>query len=493
MNIRDYAIPAALSAAVCLLLAVDALRGGAKVDGASTKDGASSALAGDTPESIAKAWAFYKTRPYYERPREYSPTPKGLGDTRAATCGACHQQIYQEWAVSTHRRAWLDDAQFQEELAKSRGEHDPKSGDVGWLCVNCHTPNIQQLPKLVVGLEGGAINKPIYVDNPTFDKTMQLDAISCATCHVKDGVVYGPYGDTNAPHPTKRGEFLMTEQVCTSCHQAEARYPVQNLGCFFTTGEEWAASPYAERGETCQSCHMPHVDRKIAEGFDVPVRRTRRHWFGGSLIPKKPEYAKELEPLQEVYGSGVTFDVAIAPEYKKTRQPPEGVEGLMLDGEVFECDPGKSDCVTVRVDVTNSRAGHMMPSGDPERHIEVLVIAKDKGGEVVARGYDLIGSRYKWWPEIELLEDTRIAPMKARSLHLSIPRASGAVSLEVTAEKQRMYEGAFEHHHLEGEYVRGRRFHSSKWTLNTATATPSLTLVEERDDLGTRTERTGDE
>ncbi|MEC9440960.1 MAG: multiheme c-type cytochrome [Myxococcota bacterium] len=489
MNVRDYAIPAGLSAAVLLLLMVDALRGGD--ESASSREGnTATASASSTPEVVARAWDFYKTRPYYERPREYSPTPEGLGDLRASTCGACHQQIYQEWAVSTHRHAWLDDAQFQEELAKSRGKHDPKSGDVGWLCVNCHTPNIQQLPELVVGLEGNDINKPIYEKNPTFDKEMQLDAITCATCHVKDGVVYGPYGDTNAPHATARGEFLLTEQVCTSCHQAEARYPVQNLGCFFSTGEEWRGSPYAERGETCQSCHMPHVDRKVAEAFDGPIRRTRRHWFGGSLIPKKPEYSSELEPLEEVFGSGVTLDLALAKTPEKTRQPPKGLENTP---KVFECDIDTSACVTLRVDVTNSRAGHMMPSGDPERHIEVEVVARDKNGEVVARGYDLIGSRYKWWPEIELLEDTRIAPMKTRSLHLSVPATSGELTIEITADKQRMYSSAFEHHHLEGKYVRGRRFYNSTWKLDGLSSSsqqaPTLSLVKEVDDLGERTER----
>ena len=484
MNVRDYAIPAGLTAAVLLLVAVDILRGGG-ADSSAPQSSQTIQANASSPEVIAKAWDFYKTRPYYERPREYSPIPEGLGDLRASTCGACHQQIYQEWAVSTHRRAWLDDAQFQEELAKSRGKHDPKSGDVGWLCVNCHTPNIQQLPKLVVGLEDNNINKPIYEDNPTFDKEMQLDAITCATCHVKDGVVYGPYGDTNAPHATARGEFLLTEQVCTSCHQAEARYPVQNLGCFFSTGEEWRASPYAERGETCQSCHMPHVDRKVAEAFDGPIRRTRRHWFGGSLIPKKPEFASELEPLKKVYGSGVTFDVALAEKPMKTRQPPE-IENAP---KVFECDIDTAECVTLRVDVTNSRAGHMMPSGDPERHIEVEVIARNNDGEVIAKGYDLIGSRYKWWPKIELLEDTRIPPMKTRSLHLSVPESAGELTIEVTADKQRMYEGAFEHHHLEGKYVRGRRFYHSTWTLEPGKP-PTLLLIEESDDLGERTERT---
>jgi len=82
---------------------------------------------------VDRAMSFYETRAYYERPVVATAVPKGLLDLRAETCGACHEEIYQEWSVSTHRRAWLDDAQFQKELEKSRGEDDPTRGDVSWL------------------------------------------------------------------------------------------------------------------------------------------------------------------------------------------------------------------------------------------------------------------------------------------------------------------------------------------------------------------------
>lgn len=428
-------------------------------------------------EVIARATAFYESRESFERPKPYSEVPDGLANMRAETCGACHQEIYKEWALSTHRRAWLDDAQFQDELKKSRGAHDPNAGDVGWMCVNCHTPAMQQLPQLVVGLEDGQINKPIYVDNPTFDAEMQEDAITCAACHVRDGVVYGPYGDSNAPHPVKRGEFLMDEQVCTSCHQAEQHYKDQNLACFFSTGREWQGSKYPDDGQTCQSCHMPEVTRKVAENFDVPARKTRRHWFGGSLIPKKPEFAAELEPLRKVYGSGVTFSATLSPEAKRPAQrEPANIDEASWP-ELFECE-GEA-CEQVLVKITNDRAGHYMPSGDPERHIEVVVEARSATGDVLARGYDVIGSRYEWWPETRLVRDTRVPPHGHRELWLSVPRE--AKTLHITADKWRMYKGAFEHHHLEGRYVRGRRFHESTWELDVGAK--KLSLGELVDDM----------
>jgi hypothetical protein len=231
--------------------------------------------------TLADARAFYAAQETYLRPIPHSELPEGLPDLRAETCGGCHQAIYEEWQVSTHARAWLDDAQFQEELAKAT---KTPGQDYSWTCVNCHTPLEDQLPRLVAELEGGQIDRPRYVENPHFDPELQLEAITCATCHVRDGVVLGPYGDTPAPHPVRKAPDLLASQVCTQCHQAQAHFPELSLACVFDTGQELARGPYAAEGATCQTCHMPEVHRPLTPGG--PERATRRHWFGGSLIPK---------------------------------------------------------------------------------------------------------------------------------------------------------------------------------------------------------------
>ncbi len=443
---------------------------GALLSGGAEEDEAPASLEVVTSDdALERAAAFYASRDPFERPHPYSPVPKGLPDMTAETCGACHQEIYKEWAVSTHRRAWLDDAQFQKELSKSRGEHaeaGEDADDVGWLCVNCHTPLVNQLPKLVVGLEGGDIGKPIYVDNPEFDQNLQQNAITCATCHVRAGVVHGPYGDGSAaPHPVAKGEWLLTEENCVRCHQAERIYESKTLGCFFSTGREWEESEHAKDGKICQDCHMPVVERKIAEAFDVPVRRTRRHWFGGSLIPKKPGYEREIAPLREVYGSGVTIELVAlsgAPD-------PEG-----------PCAESPGACLRVAARVENSRAGHHFPAGDPERHADVVVKAT-RGGEAAGEASYQFGTKYKWWPDIERLTDTRLASGERRDVILEVP-GGGPIEVVVEADKWRMYEGAFDYHELEGDYVRGRRFHRSIWEVGEG----GVELVEVTDDFGTR-------
>ncbi|MGB5694986.1 MAG: multiheme c-type cytochrome [Polyangiales bacterium] len=404
---------------------------------------------------VERGLAFYGTRVYYEQPVVATEVPEGLKDLTAETCGVCHQAIYEEWSVSTHRRAWLDDAQFQKELAKSRGVGDPSRGDVSWLCVNCHTPVVAQLENLVVRLGNGRISEPEYAGNPTFDRALQLDAVTCATCHVRNGIIYGPFGDTNAPHPTAKDDALRGVGVCIRCHEAERLYTSENLGCFFSTGREWAESSYSKTGQTCQSCHMPEVERTLAAGFGTPIRMTRRHWFGGSLIPKKPEYEAEVAPLREVYGNGLTITLQeVTPELRTLAAQAPALapeDQAVAVKKSIACDRCRDEIAVV---ITNDRAGHYMPTGDPERHIDVEVAVR-VGRKAVARTWTRIGSRYAWWPEIELLADTRVPPGEQRVLIVPVP-SEGEV--EVVATKARMYRQAFDYHHLKGQYVRSREF-----------------------------------
>ena len=368
--------------------------------------------------TLAKAEAFYASQPRMRQPVPHSATPEGLPDVRSATCGACHQEIYAEWRVSTHSHAWTDDAQFMAELEKSR-----KQG-VDWMCVNCHTPVVTQLETVVVGLEGDQLHQPIREANPVFDPVMQEDAIGCATCHVRDGAVLGPYGDTAAPHAVRKADELRSIDVCTQCHQASAYFPEQNLMCAFETGDEFRAGPYDDEGAVCQTCHMPEVERPLMAGF--PARSTRRHWFGGSLIPKRPEYAAEVAALQPSYPHGMT-----------------------LDWEDTDVQAGE----TLRARYANAEAGHRLPTGDPERWILVEAWI-EQDGRTVAKSEERIGSVYEWWPTVKKLSDNRLAPREERSLALTVPAdLSGEVTLRLRATKGRLSDEVMEFHDLHGKAV----------------------------------------
>jgi len=388
---------------------------------------------------VQAATEFYASRPLHERTRPPLPVPAGLPDISARTCGACHTEIYEEWQLSTHRRAWLDDAQFQAELEKNRhlanyvdAEGHTRPGDTGWICVRCHTPLSDQQAQLTVGLDEDRVERPRRVDNPRYDADLQHEAITCAVCHVReDGVIVGPYGDTDAPHPVARSERLLNGQVCLDCHQAEVRYDNAGLLCAFGTGREWEASRYAREGQACPSCHIPEVERPLMAGRTP--RRTRRHWFGGSLIPKRPDLEAGIAPLRAVYGSGVE------------------VELRQVDGQLT-------------LWAKNSRAGHRVPTGDPERYLLLRAEALDERGRVVAEAEMRMGTVYDWNPPAHVVTDNRLAPGEERSAGLG--RALGAVEVRVLAEKFRIGQEAFDYHALEGRYVSGRVFHRSTWSLH---------------------------
>lgn len=390
--------------------------------------------------TLDDARRFYASQPRYLQPIPTTTVPEGLIDLTAESCGKCHREIYEEWRISTHARALEDDPQFMAELGKSTKPNH----DVSWMCLNCHTPVENQLMRLVTSLEGGRWDRPVYVNNPGFDEKLAKEAITCATCHVKDGVVLGPWGDSIAPHPIRAEPSLLTVEVCTQCHQAKAEFPEINLACTFDTGSEHAASPYAADGQTCQSCHMPEVERRLTDDELQPVRKTRRHWFGGSLIPKKPEFEAEIAKIRKEYPDGLAL---------KWVNLPARFAG--------------SRATVVKVELTNANAGHLLPTGDPERFILVKLEARDAAtGAVLATKEERIGAVYEWWPKVKKLSDNRLKPKEARTLELAIPApARGGVKLSLVASKWRISEENLRFHGLEGRYVPGRVFFEEQKTI----------------------------
>ncbi|MCA9570097.1 MAG: hypothetical protein KC656_19765, partial [Myxococcales bacterium] len=280
------------------------------------------------------AMAFDATRPLYERPlgdgRAGLP---GVADLSAESCAACHAEIAAEWRTSVHAVAWID-PQYQAEIGKSGNR---------WLCLNCHTPLKVQQDRFAVALEDGDVERPVLVDNPDFDAALREEGITCAACHVRDGVVHGPGLGGNAPHPVKADPTYRSGELCLRCHQATATYPGKSFICVFDTGREWRDGPYDDEGKSCVTCHMPTVERPAALGG--PTRTVARHWWRGAGIPK------------------------IAGRYP----PPEANPfGLSLAAAV---EGGE-----LKVTATNANAGHMLPTGDPERKVFVDAVFLGSSG-----------------------------------------------------------------------------------------------------------------
>lgn len=346
------------------------------------------ACAHEAVDPLAATRAFSATRPVYEQPlADGLEAPAGLG-LLAKDCGACHVDAYAEWRSSTHAHAWTD-RQLQEEMKKSENR---------WLCQNCHTPLLRQQARWPVGLDGEDVEKPRWVDNPAPDAALQAEGVTCVACHLRDGVIVGATGVSTPAHPTRADATFRSADLCLRCHQAVATYPGKTFTCTFRTGEEWAAGAFA--GTPCQGCHMP----PRASGGHT-------HGFPGGGIPKEAG----LVPQEFPAGLDVTTEVR---------------DGALVLGLV------------------NARAGHRVPTGDPERFYLVRARFLDAAGAEVGVHEERIGQVWEWWPTPRQLSDNRLAPQERRDVSVPIPAAAAEIELVVT--RHRMTEEARDYHHLDG-------------------------------------------
>ena len=326
-------------------------------------------------------------------------TPAGIPSLKAEDCGACHKDIYEEWKTSYHAQAFTDP--FFRAYWK-------KDGEV-WICLNCHTPLENQQPELIKEIPRNRVEQAVKVPNPDFDQALQQEGITCAGCHVRDGVVWGPFDDSVAPHPTQFDPKFRTTDICYRCHQVPKGpfqfYKVGPCGTF----PEYEGTYFAqERGLICQSCHMPEVERPMAEGG--PIRRGRKHlWRGGH----DPEQIK----------SALAVQLAVDPPQPR---------------------PGASVFFTLTL--INAGAGHKLPTGDPDRYFTVEFRVVDKTGRVLKDQTDSMGRWILWQPVIVDLYDNRLPPLASRDYQFTyrLPESLEGLHLQVRVRYHILTGNAYE-------------------------------------------------
>lgn len=251
------------------------------------------------------------------------------------------------------------------------------------LCLSCHTPLPEQADQGATALRD--------------------EGVTCAACHVRHGTVLAPRDSPAAPHAIVTDRAAMGHDACLRCHEAQARVSA-TLVCAFTTGSDWKRSPAARDGKNCVSCHMRTSDGHV------------RHDFPGMGVAKA---ATEAGDVLDGYRPGL--DVRLA-----------------FDQESY----GPGDEVAATVTVTNTHAGHPVPTGDVERFVEVEASLLRTGGDPIATERVRFGERWEWWPVAKKLADERLAPGSSRTMRLRgrVPRDSGAgdVILTVTVTNHRI-------------------------------------------------------
>ena len=327
--------------------------------------------------------------------------PAGIPSLKAEDCGTCHKEIYEEWKTSYHGRAYTDPF-FQ--------AYWKKDNQV-WICLNCHAPLENQQPELIMEIPRNRVEKAVKSPNPAFDQAFQQEGVTCAACHVRDGVIMGPFEDSVAPHPTQFDPKFRTTEICYRCHQVpKGPFQFYGVGPCGTFPEYESAYFTQQRNLICQSCHMPEVTRPIAEGG--PIRHGRKHlWRGGH----DPEQIK----------SALAVQLAIDPP---------------------RLQPGTQ--ATFALTLINAGAGHKLPTGDPDRYFTVEFAVLDRTGRVMKSQSHTMGRWIMWQPVIVDLYDNRLPPLASREYRFSYrlpdsPDVVAGLSLQARVRYHIVTEGAY--------------------------------------------------
>lgn len=285
-------------------------------------------------------------------------------------CAGCHPRQAAGWRTSMHANSFRDIV-FQAEWAAGVTATD---GGVKNLCGGCHTP---------VGVLTGTVTFDPEMGKHGGFTTMGVanNGVFCDVCHTVSGSSWrytanaepgnaslildpGPVkratlGDSKSPfHETAYSDLHANASFCANCHNIfhpEHGFPIEY------TYDEWKMSPYAHRGIQCQDCHMVPVATamRVADEMKRP-HDLENHGLGG--------FAGMGGPMRDlvhdhgfVGGNSVIAEAMGVPGAEAVRA--EAIKRLQNAADLdFELFPGKGGANLLKVKVTNTRAGHHLPT-----------------------------------------------------------------------------------------------------------------------------------
>jgi len=258
-------------------------------------------------------------------------------------------------------------------------------------------PLENQQPTLIKEIPRERVERAVQEPNPQYDPDYQNEGVTCAACHVRDGVILGPFDDAGAPHPTKADPTFRTTQLCYRCHSVVGG-PAQfyNGGPCGTYPEYESGYWMKERGFICQNCHMPEIERPVATGG--PIRRGRQHLWRGGHDPEMVKRAVDIKVVAE------------------------------------PAEPKPGDKVRVTLTLINAGAGHKLPTGDPDRHFTVEFAVEDQKQQVLESQKDTMGRWIMWQPAIIELHDNRLMPLASRDYTFSYQLPKDVAGLKLTTK-----------------------------------------------------------
>jgi hypothetical protein len=260
-----------------------------------------------------------------------------------------------------------------------------------------------------------------------------VDGVNCSWCHSATGLLDGkpantshlvlPDGtrraqlkDPKAPHPARYSEFHETAEFCGGCHNVD--HPINGMH-LEATYSEWAEGPWAEEGVVCQDCHM-----SIKPGVIGPSKGMAA---GGA--PERPNiYAMTFIGANVAQGDSAAATALLQAAATMEIEAPEIAE---------------SGAASITVTITNTGAGHYLPTGLTEvREMWLEVTAVDQSGaseELGRRNFVTIleddegNSPVELWQATKIKSDDRIAPRESVSETYEIALPEGVSRSTVRA------------------------------------------------------------
>lgn len=256
--------------------------------------------------------------------------PAGIASLSAQTCNGCHAEVHDGWAASAHAHAATDPIW----RAGARLLGDPP------LCRECHQPMAEQRSDLPDG--PGALATGRGPMNPAWSPTLAQEGVTCAACHVREGRILGPRDlpAEQVPHPVQRSEALVKADFCAGCHQAAL--PGAEDRPWLDTFGEWERSAFGQAGIRCQDCHMVRTSGAVA----------------GSRFAAFASHEGAFPRDPKALARAVTLEIGLrAPSLSRNEQ------------------------LRATATLSNTGAGHAVPTGDPSHRVELRWTVLDPAGK----------------------------------------------------------------------------------------------------------------
>lgn len=305
----------------------------------------------------------------------------------AARCGECHGRTESQWRGSAHAQADTS-ALYRAMRTDARTTS----------CDRCHAPLRAVAPTDPVAAEG------VSCDVCHTISSVQVGRIGGAgfALRLDDAVRYGPLCDAKPHYFHSMGCSPLHEaaEFCAACHNWSRQLPNGTTLALYPEYQEWLEESAVGSGISCQSCHMPGERAEVAVGWPERSGVPRHSFLGRGDLRRRALTGRARVTLA----------------------------------------PGK---LTVHLALTNSGAGHAVPTGLPERQLRVSVELLDASGRVTASQehlygrvlVDAVGKVVPFYDATSELADTRIKPGETREdlfvLPLAAPLAAGQLRVSV--------------------------------------------------------------